>query len=162
MNNWKFENFEPLKFFPTLKKTFNLPRLLLTKIMKKGWLPQAGLPWNPPGFPSWIHLSRDQSPVASVPKRHKPKSVNLAKGAKARPGLMGWDVGCRWVWPFVCFCLRLVLVFFGNRKINFPICRYMYCVYIYGYIDMCTHWNTMDDELQLFHTTLWAQMYDIC
>ena len=29
--------------------------------------------------------------MASVPKRHKPKSVNLAKGAKARPGSMRSD-----------------------------------------------------------------------
>ena len=67
--------------------------------------------------------------MASVPKRHKPKSVNLAKGAKARPGSMrsdGWGrmgvVGVgRWPWFFV-EALRenaeTKPLFFGNRNIN--------------------------------------------
>ena len=158
MKLWKLWTFE---FFPTLKKTFNLPSFLLTKIMKKGWLPQAGLPWNPPVS----HLgSVGQGTNLLWLRCRNDINRNPSTWPRApRHGLDWWDVGCHWVWPFVGFCLRLVLFFVGNRKINFSIlCRYMYCVYNYIYIDMCTHWNTMDDELQLFHTTLWAQMYDIC
>ena len=138
MNNWKFENFEPLKFFPTLKKTFNLPPSVLTKIMKKGWLPQAGLPWNPPGS----HLG-SVGRGTNLPWLRCRNDINRNPSTwprAPRHGLDPWDVGCRWVWPFL-FLFKIGFgLFFGNRKINFPICRYGICiVYIYIWIYRYVH-----------------------
>ena len=85
MKLWKLWTFE--FFFLPWKKHSTCHRYYSQRSWKRGDFPRRDCPGTP-RVPSWIRIRwpRDQSPVASVPKRHKPKSVNLAKGAKARPG----------------------------------------------------------------------------